>query len=215
MPETWIVSIAGRYKIMQMSADTLFSGNARLVRRLFQCRLKQLVDCGLSNFIRAKWVCIRKSTSLLVALNLTFAIMTDIRVQPDVLAYASSSGLLSNQNEKGILKSPMVITPLPPREVFDIISDRPLLVPERRMPTSPIIESEAFVIELIGTYIDDMERTALVKLGDQDSAVWVREREFISSWQVEEIRPDRLLLRSADELRVVYLWPDRNLAQQG
>jgi hypothetical protein len=200
---------------MQISADTLFSGDARFVRKVFRCQLKKLDDCSLLNFIKAKRICIRKSTSLLVALNLTFIIMTDIRAQQDVSGYASSYEAVSNQNEKGILKLPMVITPLPPREVFDIISDRPLLIPERRMPTSPIIESEAFVIQLIGTYVDDMERTALVQLGDQDSAVWVREREFISSWQVEEIHPDRLLLRCADELRVVYLWPDRNLAQQG
>ena len=165
--------------------------------------------------IRSKRSIIRRPTGLLIALNLAIVVMVKIEAQRDSLEDSVSIALSSNQHVPSVSTIASSNIDLPSRDAFNIISDRPLLVPERRLPTLPIIESQSVAIELVGIYLDDRERTALVKLGNQDDEVWVREGEFISSWQVEQIHADRLLLRRANELRLVYLWPNGNLAQQG
>jgi hypothetical protein len=200
---------------MRILAPTFFLGSDQRANRLAKRRLTTLIKRRLLCLRQTKQLSIRRSTKLLITLNLIVIVIFEIGSHDDDSSGSVSLPSVPNQHAENLPQSETGNIERPSLDAFDIISDRPLLVPERRMPTLPIVESEPFVIKLVATYLDDMERAALVKLGDQDNAVWVREREFISSWQVEEIHPDRLLLRRADELRLVHLWPDRNLAQRG
>jgi hypothetical protein len=98
---------------------------------------------------------------------------------------------------------------LPSRHLFDVISSRPLFHPLRqKIPDSPPeIESEYITIELLGTFLSGARRMALVRLGTQEHAIWVRERDYISSWIVETILAERLRLRGVDGVRIIDLWP--------
>jgi hypothetical protein len=203
------------HSIMRVPATNPLFADDRRAGKLAKRQFITLITLGLFRLLRTKRLSIRRSTKLLITFNLIIIVMFEIGFWEDSLNDSVSLAYGPSQHLADLSKSETNNIELPSIDVFDVISDRPLLVPERRMPTLPIIESEPFVIKLVGTYLDDMERTALVKLGDQDNVVWVRKREFISGWQVEEIYPDRLLLRRADELRFVHLWPDRSPAQGG
>jgi hypothetical protein len=171
----------------------------RMVKNCRPKQKKRLVAC--------------RSTGFLLVVNLIIVLMITIEYRNANSNYSET--LPSNPHVENLPEIKLSDIDLPSRDAFDVISNRPLFVPTRRPLALPVIESEPFSIELVGTYLDRAEKTALVRLGSQDQAVWVREREFISSWQVERIDSDRLLLRRVDELRFVHLWPDRNLAQRG
>lgn len=102
---------------------------------------------------------------------------------------------------------------MPSRELFDVISNRPLFSPSRRkiiidQPLEVEEEEEDITIELLGTLLTATQRAALVRLGTQEKTEWVREREYVSSWKVEKILAKRLRLRRMDELRIIDLWPE-------
>jgi hypothetical protein len=164
---------------------------------------------GFFQFVPQKRPTLRRSTSFLLVLNLVLITTLTVALRredlPDVSVSAAISENVENWLELGLTNSGLS------RGTFDIISNRPLLDPSRRpliLESLPELEPEPLAIELIGTYLSDTERTALVRLGTQKHAVWVREREYISSWQVEKIHADRLHLRRIDEARFVHLWPE-------
>jgi hypothetical protein len=47
-----------------------------------------------------------------------------------------------------------------------------------------------------------------VRIEAQEQPVWVHERDWLSSWQVEKILADRLRLHRRNEVRIVNLWSD-------
>ena len=105
----------------------------------------------------------------------------------------------------------LAISEVAPSGAFDVISDRPLFESSRRPPASaPRLDPELSV-ELIGTLLSDNGRAALVRLGTDARATWVREGDYVDSWQIEKIHTDRLQLRRIDEMRMVHLDDGANL----
>lgn len=100
----------------------------------------------------------------------------------------------------------------PPIHLFRAIVERPLFSPSRRPYLSSDEEvallPEEVTIELVGVLITPTWRAALITTGTKDRAIWVRERAFASSWQVENIFADRIDLRRHGEVRSITLRRD-------
>jgi hypothetical protein len=95
----------------------------------------------------------------------------------------------------------------PPPSIIDIVAARPLFSPSRRPYVTPVgasdVEDVAF--ELIAVLLTESRRAALVRIEAQEQPVWVHERDWLSSWQLEKILPDRLRLHRRNEVRIVNL----------
>ena len=91
----------------------------------------------------------------------------------------------------------------PPRNIIDVITARPLFSSSRRPwpAEAPHVEDVSF--EVVAVLLTETRPAALVRLGGQERPVWVHETDWLSSWQVDEILADRLLLRRRDEIRIV------------
>jgi len=98
----------------------------------------------------------------------------------------------------------------PPPNVIDVVAARPLFSPSRRPYITPVVASdvEDVTFELIAVLLTESRRAALVRIEAQEQPVWVHERDWLSSWQVEKILADRLRLHRRNEVRIVNLWSD-------
>lgn len=106
----------------------------------------------------------------------------------------------------------------PPQDQFDVIAARPLFSPSRR-PYEPPPEPEAELpepepevvatpLELVGVFLADGRRSALLLPENETEASWVREGEELAGWWVERVELDLVELRQRDRLEVVELRPD-------
>jgi hypothetical protein len=98
----------------------------------------------------------------------------------------------------------------PPHNIIDVITARPLFSPLRRPYLRPAEASdlEDVSFELIAVLLTETRPAALVRIGEQERPIWVHERDWLSSWQVEEILADRLCLHRRDEVRIVNIRSD-------
>jgi len=98
----------------------------------------------------------------------------------------------------------------PPPNVIDVVAARPLFSPSRRPYVTPFVASdpEDVTFELIAVLLTESRRAGLVRIGAQEQAVWVHERDWLSSWQVEKILADGLRLHRRNEIRIVNLRSD-------
>jgi hypothetical protein len=149
----------------------------------------------------------RVSTVVLVGLNAALIVIIAIALQKERFSTGSESAALnfSVEGSSEAEKNEITFYSL---NAFDIISSRPLFVTSRRPPNLPMPEPEPFRVELIGIYLNDEKRAALIKMNDQEQMLWIREGEFISSWQVAQIDANRVLLRRVDETKLLYLRPE-------
>jgi hypothetical protein len=152
---------------------------------------------------------IRTSTSVLLVVNLVLIATATIKLMVQNHLAATELTADSDYVESWPKMKP-TISQIASRDTFDVISDRPLFEPSRRpvLPDSAPGLNPELVVQLIGTYLSDNGRTALVRLGEDTRSVWRREGEYIHDWQIEEIHAGRLQLRRIDERRIVHLWPD-------
>lgn len=153
-----------------------------------------------------------RSTYRLLAINLALIalVMVEIKIESHS-NYSVSAG--SSMNFVSLPEPELANLRLPSRDSFDVISNRPLLEPSRRPVVAEGLtqtEQEYVTLQLIGIYLSDADRIALVRLGTQEHAVWVRERDYISTWKVEKIEADRLQLRRMDKEQSVHLWSEPN-----
>jgi len=112
---------------------------------------------------------------------------------------------------------PSVVHPLAPVEleaaeflrpsprIIDVIAGRPLFSPSRRPYVMAVETSgvEDVTFELIAVLLMESRPAALVRIGAQEQPVWVRERDWLSSWRLEQILADRLRLHRRGEVRIV------------
>lgn len=153
-----------------------------------------------------------RTTSLLVLLNLVLGATIAVELQLD-MAVAPGASAATTSSELGPKPKLPKFEP-PPREHFAGVVDRPLFEPSRRpyvpskMAPPPTPDVEDVAITLIGTFLSQARRLALVKLGSQEGPITVHEGELLSSWRIERILSDSLLLRRNDQTRTVFLYPD-------
>lgn len=153
-----------------------------------------------------------RSTSLLLALCLALAILVASELIAD--EHAIGAGRPSQPVEAHSIEptEPEVLEFRPPSpSLVDVIVARSLFSPSRRPDvTSPAASDvEDFAFELTAVLLTDSLRTALVKIGDAEQPVWIRERAWLSSWQVTNILTDHLRLQRRNKVRIVNLQADR------
>ena len=97
----------------------------------------------------------------------------------------------------------------PPYSVIEVVAARPLFSPSRRPYVTSIVASnvEDVAFELIAVLLTESRRAALVRIETQEQPVWVHEREWLSSWQVETIQSNHLSLHRRNNVRIVKLEP--------
>jgi len=184
---------------------------ARIDRQVEPGLIQGNFAAQLVRIARQNWPALPRSTGFLLMLNLVLAavIVAELTLETD---YSTDTLTAPTVHANVWPKSERMEFHPPSDHLLDVISQRPLFEPSRRPHVPQIVQSsgaEESPIELIGTFLSDSGRAALVRLGAQEHAVWVAERGYISDWQVEGILADRLHLRRIDERRVIYLWPKR------
>lgn len=175
--------------------------------------LLELVEGSLTNrFVKLvksrDWSIRPGSTSLLIILNLILHAFIAVELSSETVSMSRISSVHEPEDERLFVLKAGEFN-LPSRHLFDIISDRPLFHPLRRkvIDSPPEIEPQDITIELLGTFLSSAERMALVRLGTEERAIWVKERDYISSWIVDTILAERLRLRSVDGVQIIDLWP--------
>lgn len=102
--------------------------------------------------------------------------------------------------------------PVPPREEFAVVVERPLFSPTRRpaeqaTQTAQGAPSEPLDVDLLGIIIWHFQRLALVKPRNDAAVMQLAEGGMVSGWTVVTIEPNRVTLRQGDaeqELRLAY-----------
>ena len=154
-----------------------------------------------------------RSAWLLVTLCLALAILVASELIAD--EHAIGAGMPSQPVAAYSIQpmEPEVVEFRPPSaSLVDLIVTRSLFSPSRRPDvTSPAAsEVEDLVFELTAVLLTNSLRAALVRIGDSERPVWIRERAWLSSWQVVRIRTDHLHLQRRNEVRIVNLQSDRS-----
>lgn len=103
-----------------------------------------------------------------------------------------------------------LLTPPPPQEEYAAVIDRPLFLPDRRMPppsevepgpsqspeSTPVDETAIKGLDFSAVLITDNKRIALVRLPTQPKLLRWRPGDDYNGWKVEDIQAHRLLLSS-------------------
>ena len=101
----------------------------------------------------------------------------------------------------------------PPRHAFAEIAARPLFSKSRRpfvpdSETGKELPDESIAIELVGTFLSEPGRAALLQL-QGENARWLRAGERMGGWQVDTIERNQVRLRMDDQVKTLELRTDR------
>ena len=100
--------------------------------------------------------------------------------------------------------------PVPPRERFAAVVERPLFSPTRR-PTEQVAEaaqgapSEPLDVDLLGVVIWRLQRLALVRPRNAADVMQLAVGGMVSGWTVVTIEPNRVTFRQGEAEQVVRL----------
>jgi hypothetical protein len=103
---------------------------------------------------------------------------------------------------------PLKLQPLS-RDLVRTIAARPVFASSRRPYVPPQTDEppDEVNMKLMCVLTTESERVALIKLEVQERLVRVREQDFISDWQVENISAEHISLRRNGNVRILRLWP--------
>jgi hypothetical protein len=109
----------------------------------------------------------------------------------------------------------------PPEDQFEVIATRPLFSPSRRPyvapaepePDAPPSEPETVAnpAQLVGVFLAEGRRAALLLPEVAGQASWVREGEEFAGWQVQRVEHDWVELRQGDRVEIVELRGDGSM----
>lgn len=109
----------------------------------------------------------------------------------------------------------------PPEDQFEVIAARPLFSPSRRPYVAPAEpeadappaepEAVATPVQLVGVFLAEGRRAALLLPEAQGQASWVREGEELAGWQVQRVEQDSVELRYRDRVEIVELRGDGSM----
>ncbi len=139
-----------------------------------------------------------------ICVALGYLLYHEVTRQPDELPRLAAG---PDRQAPGVGQGqPARLQPMPPREQFSQLIARPPFSATRRppQPRRTVVEAKPRPIAkprilLVGTFVNSASGVAVVQKAGVEKQIRLSVGETIDGWKLEQILPDRILLKSKDE----------------